>query len=83
MTDLTDRDREILHFEREWWSKAGSKAASIRGRFELTETAYYAHLNKLIDNPAALEADPLVVNRLRARRDAGAARRSTYRTARA
>lgn len=81
MADLSDEDRSLLHFEREWWSKPGAKAASIRARFDLTETAYYQRLNRLIDNPAAVEADPLVVNRLRRLRDRGAERRSAFRRA--
>lgn len=79
MSDLTEDQQAVLHFEREWWSKLGSKEASIRGRFALTPTAYYVRLNRLLDDPAALEADPLVVNRLRRRREQAQARRRTLR----
>jgi len=66
---LTDRDRAILDFERSWWSAEGSKESAIRERFELSGTRYYQLLAELVDSPAALEYDPLVVRRLRRERD--------------
>ena len=65
MPELTDRDRDILAFERGWWRHAGAKEAAIRERFDMTATRYYQVLNRIIDEPAALVADPLLVNRLR------------------
>jgi hypothetical protein len=62
---LDDRDREILAFERQWWKYAGAKEQAIRELFDMSATRYYQVLNALIDNPAALEADPMLVKRLR------------------
>ena len=62
---LTDRDRAILDFERSWWTEAGPKDTAIRERFELSGTRYYQLLTDLLDDPAALEYDPLLVRRLR------------------
>ena len=62
---LTDRDRAILDFERTWWTEPGPKDAAIRERFELSGTRYYQLLTELLDDPAALEYDPLLVRRLR------------------
>lgn len=62
---LTDRDRAILDFERIWWTEAGPKDTAIRERFELSGTRYYQLLTELLDDPAALEHDPLLVRRLR------------------
>ena len=62
---LSDRDREILEFERQWWKYAGAKEQAIRDLFDMSATRYYQVLNALIDNPAALEADPMLVKRLR------------------
>lgn len=62
---LTDRERDILTFERQWWKHAGAKEQAIRDRFDLSATRYYQLLNGLLDNPAALAADPMVVGRLR------------------
>jgi hypothetical protein len=68
--DLTDRDREMLAFERTWWQYAGRKEAEIREKFGVSATRYYQQLNALIDNPAALAHDPMAVKRLRRLRDA-------------
>ncbi|HEX6684318.1 MAG TPA: DUF3263 domain-containing protein [Candidatus Limnocylindrales bacterium] len=62
---LTEREREILAFERQAWRHAGAKEQAIRDRFELSATRYYQLLNALLDNPAALEHDPVLVGRLR------------------
>lgn len=62
---LTDRDREMLAFERQWWRHAGSKEQAIKERFGMSPTRYYQVLNALLDAPAALAFDPLVVGRLR------------------
>ena len=61
---LTEREREILAFERRWWKHAGAKEQAIRDTFDLTATRYYQLLNGLIDNPAALAAEPMLVGRL-------------------
>ncbi|MGF1661075.1 MAG: DUF3263 domain-containing protein [Kineosporiaceae bacterium] len=63
--DLTDGEREILAFERQWWKYPGSKETAVRERFGLSPTRYYQVLNALIDQPAALAADPMLVTRLR------------------
>jgi hypothetical protein len=62
---LTEREELILAFERKWWKHAGSKEQAIRDTFGLSATRYYQLLNGLLDNPAALEHDPVVVGRLR------------------
>lgn len=76
---LSERERDILVFERQWWSHAGAKEQAIRERFNLSGTRYYQLLNELIDKREALEADPMLVKRLQrlrtARQRARAARR--------
>lgn len=62
---LSERDSDILAFERHWWKFAGAKEQAIRERFELSATRYYQVLNALIDKPEALIHDPLLVKRLR------------------
>ena len=62
---LGERDREILAFERQWWKYPGAKERSIRDLFDMSATSYYQCLNALIDSPAALAHDPMLVNRLR------------------
>jgi hypothetical protein len=77
--DLSERDRQILAFERQWWRYAGAKEQAIRDLFDMSATRYYQVLNALIDEPAALKHDPMLVKRLRrmraARQRARAARR--------
>ncbi|GIF77067.1 hypothetical protein Asi02nite_65850 [Asanoa siamensis] len=62
---LTERELGILAFERKWWKHAGAKEQAIRDAFDLSATRYYQLLNGLLDNPAALAAEPVVVGRLR------------------
>jgi len=63
--ELSNRDAEILSFERQWWKFAGAKEQAIRDKFEMSATRYYQLLNALIDRPEALAHDPLLVKRLR------------------
>jgi hypothetical protein len=62
---LSDREIEILAFERQWWKYAGAKETAIRDLFDLSATRYYQTLNALIDRPEALVHDPMLVKRLR------------------
>ncbi|MFC4056591.1 MULTISPECIES: DUF3263 domain-containing protein [Actinomadura] len=62
---LSERDRQILAFERQWWKYAGAKEQAIRETFDMSATRYYQLLNILIDRPEALECDPMLVKRLR------------------
>ena len=62
---LNDKERQILAFERQWWKHAGSKEQAIRDLFGVSATRYYQMLNGLLESPAALEYDPVLVRRLR------------------
>ena len=62
---LDEREQLILAFESRWWKHAGAKEQAIRDTFGLSSTRYYQLLNGLLDNPAALEHDPVLVGRLR------------------
>jgi hypothetical protein len=75
---LSQRERQILEFERQWWKYAGAKEQAIRELFDCSATRYYQLLNALIDDPAALMADPMLVKRLRRMR----AQRQRARSAR-
>ena len=77
--DLTQRDREILAFERQWWKYAGAKEQAIRELFDMSATRYYQVLNALIDRPAALVHDPMLVKRLRRLRSSRQRARSARR----
>lgn len=62
--ELTRVEREILGFERQWWKYPGAKEQSIREKFDMSATRYYQALNALLDSPAAMAHDPLLVKRL-------------------
>ena len=76
---LSDRDRRILEFERQWWKYAGAKEQAIRELFDLSATRYYQVLNALIDRSDALAFDPMLVKRLRRLRAARQKQRSARR----
>jgi hypothetical protein len=71
---LSERDREILAFERHWWKYAGAKDQAIRELFDLSGTRYYQILNALIEQPGALAHDAMLVKRLRRLRQSRRAR---------
>lgn len=77
--ELSDRDRRVLEFERQWWRYAGAKEETIRQQFDMSSTRYYQVLNSLIDNPLALAYDPMLVKRLRRLRAARQRARSARR----
>jgi Protein of unknown function (DUF3263) len=76
---LSERDREIIAFERQWWKYAGSKETAIKELFDMSSTRYYQVLNALIDRPEALAFDPLLTKRLRRLRSARQRQRSARR----
>jgi hypothetical protein len=65
MEELSGRDIEILDFERSWWKHAGVKEQAIKERFEMSATRYYQVLNELIEEPAAMAHDPILIKRLK------------------
>lgn len=65
---LSDLDRDLLDFEREWWRFAGAKEPAIRDRFAMSSGDYYRALSRLMDRDAAMEHDSLLVRRLRRQR---------------
>jgi len=73
---LAERDTRILDFERQWWRHVGAKEEAIRSQFGLSAARYYQLLNALIDSPAAVRHDPMLVRRLQRARDARTAARA-------
>ncbi len=78
-SSLSQRDRQILEFERQWWKYVGAKEQAIRELFDMSATRYYQIINALIDNPDALAFDPMLVKRLRRMRAARQRARSARR----
>lgn len=75
-SELSDRDERILAFERQWWKHAGAKEDAIRAEFGLSPARYYQLLNAVIDLPAAVRHDPMLVRRLLRVREARTSARS-------
>lgn len=73
---LDDRDRRILDFEHDRLRHVGAKEEAIRLQFGISPARYYQLLNALIDSPAALIHDPMLVKRLRRMRDGRISARS-------
>ena len=74
--ELTSREIAMLTFERAWWRRGGVKEEAIREEFGVSAARYYQLLGALIDSPAALVEDPMLVKRLQRLRDARAVRRA-------
>jgi len=65
---LSERDLAILQFEATWFTLDEDRHDAIRARFACSVEDYNLELNRVIDHPAALLADQLVVRRLRRHR---------------
>jgi hypothetical protein len=67
----------VLEFEGAWVARTGAKASAIRAEFDVAPARYYQLLSAILDSPAALRHDPLLVRRLQRMRDARAAARAS------
>ncbi|TPW72864.1 DUF3263 domain-containing protein [Schumannella sp. 10F1B-5-1] len=66
---LTDAERRVLDFERDWIGRSGAKESAIRTELGLTSARYHQLLHAAIDRPDALAEDPLLVRRLQRLRE--------------
>jgi len=57
-------NQQILALEKQFFRTAGAKEEAIKA-LGLTPMRYYQLLNRLLDDPAALAAEPQLVYRLR------------------
>lgn len=80
--DLSQQERQILDFERQWWKHAGSKEQAVTELFGFSASRYYQMLNVLVDSAAALAYDPMLVKRLRRMRQARYEARTSRQVAR-
>nr|BEK71304.1 DUF3263 domain-containing protein [Kitasatospora purpeofusca] len=80
---LSERERAVLDLEFRHWTAdppttAGQKESAIRQELGISPSRYYQLLNGLLDTERALAHRPMMINRLRAAREASrAARQST------
>ena len=75
---IAPRHIRLLEFEREWRTHTAAKEDAIRREFSLSAARYYQLLDVVIDSPAAVRYDPMLVGRLQRSRTA----RSTARSSR-
>lgn len=74
--DLSDHDRSVLDFAKSAPRHPGHLLNGIREAFNYSETTYFMKLNRLLDDPRALEYDAQTVNRYRRLRDERLSNRS-------
>lgn len=75
--DLTDRDRAMLAFEDKWPKHTAQKEEAIRDEFAISAPRYLQLLNVLVKRPAALVAEPLLVNRILRKIESNTERRAS------
>jgi hypothetical protein len=76
---LDDLERRILDFEREAWRLHIAKERAIRETFGFSTTRYHQLLHRIVDRPAALAYDPMLVRRVRRLRALRRKRRTAQR----
>ena len=67
--ELGERELAILRFEATWFTLDEDRHDAIRARFACSVEDYNLELNRVIDHPASMLEDPLVVRRLRRSRE--------------
>ena len=72
-------ERRILDFERESWRLYVPKDRAIRETFGFSTTRYHQLLHRILDCPAAVAYDPMLVRRLRRLRELRRKRRTAQR----
>ena len=66
---LTQHEADVLAFEALGWPSRDRKAQAVHDAWEVSLTRYEQWLAAIIDNGAALQAHPVMVNRLRRLRE--------------
>ena len=61
---LSERHAAMLDFERSWWTNSEPRERVIRAQFQCSPDEYHAELARVLEDPAAIEHDALVVRRL-------------------
>ena len=65
MGELTDLEQRVLAFEHGRWRAQAAKDQAVLDEFGLSRVRYEQLLRDLLDEPAALAHDPMLVKRLR------------------
>lgn len=62
---MNELQAKILTFEKRWYKAQSAKEADVTDEFGLSPVRYYQLLDRLLDDPEALAAEPILVKRLR------------------
>lgn len=62
---LSERHAAMLDFERSWWENTDPRDQVIRARFQCSPDEYHAELTTVLEDPTAMDHDPMVVRRLK------------------
>jgi hypothetical protein len=65
---ISERHQAMLEFEKSWWASDEPRESVIRARFQCSVDEYHAELSALLEQPEAMQHDPLVVRRLQRQR---------------
>ncbi|MGV0372889.1 DUF3263 domain-containing protein [Corynebacterium pilbarense] len=66
---LSDTDLAVLRFAARAPRSIGAREDAVRSELGMQPIRYYQHLNRLLDSPDALAAEPQLVRRLQRLRD--------------
>ena len=66
---LSDTDLAVLRFAARAPRSVGAREDAVRSELGMRPIRYYQHLNRLLDSPDALAAEPQLVRRLQRLRD--------------
>lgn len=66
---LSDIDLAVLRFAARAPRSVGAREDAVRSELGMQPIRYYQHLNRLLDSPDALAAEPQLVRRLQRLRD--------------
>jgi len=66
---LTETDLAVLRFAARAPRSIGAREDAVRSELGMQPIRYYQHLNRLLDSPDALAAEPQLVRRLQRLRD--------------
>jgi hypothetical protein len=78
---LSEVDRMVLALERRQWSARGAKEQAIHDQLGWSLARYYQRLNAILDDPAAVRAEPSFVWSLIRRRERSRRLRSSSASA--
>jgi len=72
---VTEDDRRVLEFAKLTWRHAGARESALREQLGMSPTRYSQVLDRLLDDPEAYLAEPMLIKRLRRLRAVRAASR--------